>query len=263
MEHAIRHKVPVAGGSWVTVDAYGEPGAPALLVLPGVMSDAQGWRDVVGALTAWPSVAVVNRRGRAPSGPLGDGYSLRTEVADLGAVLDALGEPRAVFGWSYGALVALLAAEERPVRRLIGYEPVVRPFGADALEELKAADAAVDLDRAVEIVNRRISGFSARYVEELRADRATWEVLRRLSEPLYAEIAALNAAQPRALGGRAERIDLIIGARNRGLAPYGTAFEDVRALVPGAAVHELPGQGHLAHVEGPAELAALLDTLAG
>ncbi|MGW5350445.1 alpha/beta fold hydrolase [Streptomyces sp. NPDC004031] len=262
MEHAIRHKVTVSGGSWVTVDVYGEPGAPALLVLPGVMSDAAGWRDVVGALTAWPSAAVVNRRGRTPSGPLTGDYSLRTEVADLAAVLDALGEPRAVFGWSYGALVALLAAEERPVRRLIGYEPVVRPFGADALEELKAADAAGDLDRAVEIVNRRISGFSASYVEALRADRPTWELLRRLSEPLYAEIAALNAEEPRALGGRAERVDLIVGAHNRGLPPYGTAFEDVRALVPGAAVHELPGQGHLAHVEGPAALAALLDTLA-
>ncbi|WP_031520945.1 alpha/beta fold hydrolase [Streptomyces sp. NRRL F-5123] len=263
MEHAIRHRVPVSGGSWVTVDVFGEPGAPGLLVLPGVMSDAHGWRDVVRALSAWPSAAVVNRRGRTPSGPLTGDYSMRTEVADLGAVLDALGEPRAVFGWSYGALVALLAAGERPVRQLIGYEPVLRPFGAEALEELKAADAAADLDLAVEIVNRRISGFSAEYVEALRADRPTWEMLRRLAEPLYAEIAALNSAEPRPLGRLAERVDLVVGARNRGLPPYGTAFEDVRALVPGAAVHVLPGQGHLAHAEGPAELAALLDTLAG
>ncbi|MGX9900797.1 hypothetical protein ACW0JT_14665 [Arthrobacter sp. SA17] len=65
------------------------------------MSDAEGWRNVVRATTAWPSVSVVNRRGRAPSGPLTESYLMRMEVDDFVTVLEDLSEPRAVFGWSY------------------------------------------------------------------------------------------------------------------------------------------------------------------
>ncbi|MER6602064.1 alpha/beta fold hydrolase [Streptomyces parvus] len=86
MERTIQKRFPVGDGSWVTVDVYGEPDAPGLVVVPGAMSDALGWRAVATAVGAWPSVAVVNRRGREPSGPMTAAYSLRTEVADLGVV---------------------------------------------------------------------------------------------------------------------------------------------------------------------------------
>ncbi|WP_329172715.1 alpha/beta fold hydrolase [Streptomyces sp. NBC_01477] len=263
MEQTIQKRVPVGGGGWVTVDVYGEPGAPGLVVVPGVMSDAHAWRHVATAVDAWPSVAVVNRRGRTPSGPLGSGYSIRHEVADLGAVLDEFAGTRTVFGWSAGGLFALLAADDRPLRQVIAYEPVVRPFGGHALPELKAAEEAADLDRSVEIVNRRISGFPAAHVDALRADRRGWATLRRLSGPLYAELSALNAAPPpEAMARRADRVDLIIGRHNRGTAPYGTSFDDVRRRVPHARVHELPGQGHLGHIQAPGEVAHLLNRLA-
>lgn len=129
----------VGARSWVTVDVYGEPGTAGLVVVPGVMSDAHAWRHVVHAMNAWPSVSVVNRRGRAPSGPLTDGYSMRSEVEDLGVVIDELDGPTTVFGWSYGALIALLTANDRPMRQVIAYEPVMRPFAGHALPDLKAA----------------------------------------------------------------------------------------------------------------------------
>ncbi|NUQ95229.1 MAG: alpha/beta hydrolase [Streptomyces sp.] len=264
MERAIQKRLPVGGGSWVTVDVYGEPDAPGLVVVPGVMSDAQGWRRVADAIDAWPSVTVLNRRGRAPSGPLTAAYSLRTEVEDLGVVLDVCGGAKALFGWSYGGLIALLAANDRPVPQVIGYEPVVRPFGLDALPDLKVAERSADWDTVVEIVNRRISGFSATHVEALRADRTGWATLRRLSRPLHAELGALNAAPPPgAMARRADRVDLVIGQCNRGTAPYGTSFDEIRRHVPHAEVHQLRGQGHLAHVQAPAELGHLVNSLAG
>ncbi|MEW2131460.1 alpha/beta hydrolase [Streptomyces sp. NPDC005435] len=264
MERTIQKKVPVGGGSWVTVDVYGEPDAPGLVVVPGVMSDAHTWRHVALALDAWPSVAVVNRRGRTPSGPLTGSYSMRTEVEDLGVVLDELGGARALFGWSYGGLIALLSADERPVRQVIAYEPVMRPFGRHALPDLEAAEEAADWDRSVEIVNRRISGFSAAHVENLRADHDGWAALRRLSAPLRAEFGALDATvPPDVMARRAERVDLIIGERNRGTEPYGTSFDDVRERLAHAEVHELAGQGHLGHIEAPAELGRLINSLAG
>lgn len=263
MEQTIQKKVSVAGKSWVTVDVYGEPDTPGLVLVPGVMSDAYTWRHVATAIEAWPSVAVVNRRGRAPSGPLTDAYSLRTEVQDLHTVLDELAGTRALFGWSYGALIALLCADERPVHQVIAYEPVMSPFGRHALPALREAQQTSDWDGSVEIVNRQISGFPAEHVAHLRADPRSWATLRRLSAPLYAELNALNTAPaPEALAQRAQQVDLIIGQCNRATAPYGTVFEDVRRRVAHAEVHELADQGHLAHVHAPTELGRLLDALA-
>ncbi|MYX04771.1 MULTISPECIES: alpha/beta hydrolase [unclassified Streptomyces] len=263
MERTIQKRFPVGDGSWVTVDVYGEPDAPGLVVVPGAMSDALGWRAVATAVGAWPSVAVVNRRGRAPSGPMTAAYSLRTEVADLGVVLDRLGGARTLFGWSYGGLIALLAADERPLRQVIAYEPVIRPFGLDVLPDLKAADEAADRDAVVEIVHRRIAGLDEGAVDALRADPEVWEALRRLAAPVYVETAALyGEPAPDSLARRADRVDLIVGGANRGTAPYGTSFDGVAGRVPRAGIHELPGQGHMAHLQAPAELARLLEALA-
>ncbi|MFD8915767.1 alpha/beta fold hydrolase [Streptomyces sp. NPDC059575] len=263
MERTIQKRLSVGGDSWVTVDVYGEPDTPGLVVVPGVMSDAHTWRHVAGAVDAWPSVVVVNRRGRASSGPLTNSYSLRTEVEDLGAVLDEFDNARALFGWSYGGLITLLAANERPIPQVIAYEPVMQPFGRHALSDLKTAAETADWDRCVEIVNRQISGFSAAHVDDLRADSHGWAILRRLSRPLHAELGALNAApSPDVMARQADQVDLIIGRRNRGTAPYGTSFDHVRQHVAHAEVHELPGQGHLAHIEAPAELGRLLNNLA-
>jgi pimeloyl-ACP methyl ester carboxylesterase len=261
MEQTIQKRVSVGGGSWVTVDVHGDPGAPGLVLLPGVMSDAHAWRHVASAISTWPSVMTVNRRGRTPSGPLTDTYSLRTEVDDLRAVLDAFPSTSAVFGWSYGGLIALLAADELPLRRLIAYEPVMRPFGRHALPDLKAARDSEDWDATVDIVNRKITGLDPARVEALRADRKVWETLRRLSQPLYDETLAVNEPLPDTLARKADHVDLIVGGANRSTAPYGTTFDDVRLRVPAATVHELPGQGHLVHLEAPVQLARLIDRL--
>ncbi|MBZ4319220.1 alpha/beta fold hydrolase [Streptomyces huiliensis] len=265
MEQTIQKKVRVDGGdSWVTADVYGQPDAPGLVVIPGALSDAHAWRHVATTVTAWPSVTVVNRRGRTPSGPLTDTYSLRTELEDLYAVLGEIPAPQALFGWSYGGLIALLAAGERPLRHVIAYEPVIRPFGGNALPALKAATDAADWDAALETVLRQVAGLDSAQAETLRADHAAWAALRPLSRPAYAELAALNTPPtPDELARRAARVDLIVGERNAGTAPYGTAYDDVRKRVPHAAAHTLPGQGHLAHLEAPARLARLLDELAG
>ncbi|MFB7718819.1 alpha/beta fold hydrolase [Nocardia sp. NPDC056100] len=263
MERSIQKILPTGAHSRVVVDIYGDPDTPGLVVVPGVMTDAHAWRHVARAVDAWPSVAVVNRRGRAPSGPLTDEYSMRSELADLDLVIDELGTPATLFGWSYGALIVLLAADDRPMRQVIAYEPVMRPFGGHALPALKDATERQDWDRCVEIVNRQISGFPAAQVDALRADRDGWASLRRLSESLYAEMTVINTTPvPDALARRAARVDLIIGEHNRGTAPYGTSFDDVRRRIAHAGIHELPDQGHLGHIQAPAELGRLLNDLA-
>lgn len=243
---------------------YGDPDAPALVMIPGVMADAAAWGAVARCLNDWQTVVVLNRRGRHPSGPLGDDYTLGTEIGDAAAVLREVSDVRTLFGWSYGGLIALHLANELPVPHLIAYEPVVAPFGSQALPALRRAHEYADGDASVEVALREVTGMAADQISSLRSQDGVWAELRRLGSPIYAETLAINQAdQPEALAAAAERVDLIVGGRNRGRAPYGTSFDDVASRIAGAKVHELSGQGHLAHLEAPELLAALLDELGG
>ncbi|MEV5440205.1 alpha/beta hydrolase [Streptomyces sp. NPDC052682] len=233
-----------------------------LLIVPGVMADAASWQGVVDALCTTRPVYVLNRRGRRPSGPLGDGYSVRTEIEDLCRVLDALGTAEDggaldLFGWSYGGLIALEAAGRHAgIHSLTLYEPVVRPFGLQALDALRRADEAGDLDRAVEIVNRDVSGFSAEYVAQLRRSPA-WQALRPLAAPLAQELTALNdhPADLTGYGDLPMPVTLLLGGDNEGVPPYGEPLARIAAAMPRARVRVMPGQGHLAHVQDPGTLA--------
>ncbi|HEX2133653.1 MAG TPA: alpha/beta hydrolase [Actinophytocola sp.] len=230
---------------------------PPLVIVPGAMSDAQTWRAVVGSLALPNPVIVLNRRGRVPSGPLGAGYSVRTEIDDLHHVLDTLSEDVDLFGWSYGGLIALeVATERRDLRSVVAYEPVSSPFGPDAIEPLRTALDRGDLDHAVEIVNHTVSGFSAEYVAALR-ENPVWPVLRPLAHPLADELAALNSHRPALSRYRDINapVTLLLGELNEGRSPYGTAFDAIAHALPQARLIHLPGQGHLAHAEAPDVLA--------
>ncbi|MEV5648633.1 alpha/beta hydrolase [Nocardia sp. NPDC052254] len=221
------------------------------------MSDAATWRPVADAIALPNPVVTINRRGRTPSGPLGDDYSLRTEIEDLHHVLDSLGTPADLFGWSYGGLIALEVAVDRPeLRSLTAYEPVCAPFAPAAIPAVRAAIERGDPDGAVRLVNTDVSGFSAEYVEALRQS-PVWEVLRPLTAPLADELAAIDAHIPSWDRYRtpASPVTLLLGELNPGGEPYGAAFDRIAAALPQARVELLPGQGHLAHAEAPELLA--------
>lgn len=238
-----------AGATALMRDGAGTP----LVLVPGVMADAASWQPVVDNIHLPNPIVVVNRRGRAPSGPLGPHYSVRTEVDDLSQILDELGTDAHLFGWSYGGLIAVEAATERyDLRSLTLYEPVTLPFAAEQVAPLRDAVARGDLDRAVEIVNRDISGFSAEYVAQLRRSPA-WATLVPLAAPLAEELAALNDHSP-ALG-RYPSLDmpvtLLVGEQSEGGFPYGKPFALFASALPQARTVRLAGQGHLAHVHAP------------
>lgn len=261
MERTIQKQVDVAG-SWLTVDVYGASEGPTIVVIPGVMADAAAWSSVAHKLQGWATVAVVNRRGRFPSGPLASDYSLETEVLDAANVLRAFPGARTVFGWSYGGLIALHMANMVSIPHVIAYEPIMAPFGAAALGDLKDARNAGDLDRSVEVALARVTEMPKERIETLRSDAEVWSGLRSLSAPIYEETQALNdAVTPQEFGREATRIDFILGEKNRDRTPYGATFKDVIRRTDRAAIHELAGQAHLAHVEGPEQLAALVSGL--
>ncbi len=242
-------------GSPLSAEHRPGTGVP-LVIVPGVMADAATWRPVVEAIELPNPVVTVNRRGRHPSGALGAEYTVGVEVDDLRHVIDSLGEPVHLFGWSYGALIALeTALDHGSILSLTAYEPVARPFAAQALTPLREAVAASDFDRVVELVNTVVSGFSADYVADLRLS-PVWPVLRSLARPLADELTAINDYEPALSRYRrlTVPVTLLLGELNDGLAPYGTAFAPFADALPQARVVTLRGQGHLAHAAAPGQL---------
>ncbi|MCO1338874.1 hypothetical protein BJH93_08215 [Kocuria polaris] len=227
-----------------------------IMVIPGVMADAESFAPVVEAITRPEPVLILDRRGRSSSGPLGDEYSISTEVDDVTAWIDHFAGPVTLVGWSYGATIALeVAASNGQVKGVVGYEPVLGPFGLNVLPELRNADLA----RRVEIINLDVSLIPQQQVEALKST-AAWPVLCRLSEPLPEELTALNAFQPSS-GWSNVAAELILGEDNFAVEPYGPAFERVRRHLPRSRTTMLPDQGHLAHANDPASLGKLISCL--
>lgn len=246
---------PIEYGSVTALRRHGR-GTP-LVIVPGVMADAAGWLPVGNAIAATNPVVIVNRRGRTPSRDLGQDYGIPVEIDDLSTLLSDIGEPVHLFGWSYGALIATEAAAlGLPVRSLMAYEPVSRPFVPETIKPIRDALARGDAGRAVEIINIDVSGFDAAYVATLR-QTAAWETLCRLSRPLAEELAAIDRFEPsyERYAKIDANINLILGQLNEGKAPYGEAFDRFAGAMPQARIDRLAGQGHLAHVENPAALA--------
>lgn len=105
-------------------------------------------------------LTVVNydRRGRGDSTDSPGVYDVENEIDDLAALIEAVGGEAAVFGWSSGAGLALLAAASGRVpgiTKVVAFEP---PFVTDHENFVPPADLAVKLheliaaDRRAEVV---------------------------------------------------------------------------------------------------------------
>jgi pimeloyl-ACP methyl ester carboxylesterase len=115
----MRRRVPGDGIELAVLDE-GEPGAPAVLLVHGFPDSADLWRHQVPALTGAGLRAIapdMRGFGESDKPDAVEEYRLSRAVADLGAVLDALGVERAhVIGHDWGAAVSWAFAALRPER---------------------------------------------------------------------------------------------------------------------------------------------------
>lgn len=107
----------------------GDPGAPALVLLHGLMDDAREWDKIAPMLAERYHVFALDQRGHGESGRPG-AYSYELMSDDLKAFADALSLGRfTLIGHSMGGMVAFLFGELWPERleRLV-IEDTVPPF---------------------------------------------------------------------------------------------------------------------------------------
>jgi pimeloyl-ACP methyl ester carboxylesterase len=123
----------VNGGTADGTTAQGDPppaAAPGVVLIHGTLVTDQLYRPFARNLSFLLSrpVHCYNRRGRGRSAEQPDDYSVQTEIRDLAAVMKATGSEDVV-AHSYGGFVALQAAREMPVRRLVTYDAAVSLSG--------------------------------------------------------------------------------------------------------------------------------------
>jgi pimeloyl-ACP methyl ester carboxylesterase len=122
-----------AGNSAGSTSAKGGPApvrAPGVVVIHGTLVTDALYRPFARNLSLLLSrpVHCYNRRGRAGSAPQPDDYSVATEIRDLAAVMKATGSEDVV-AHSFGGFVALQAARDMPLRRLVTYDAAVSLSG--------------------------------------------------------------------------------------------------------------------------------------
>ena len=238
---------------------------PAVVFVHGSLSTHTDWMRVASLLADRFTCFLIDRRGRPKSGEGLSPYSIDREVEDIAAVLEAArtasGPEAALVAHSYGAICALEAAMRHPVSRLVLYEPPLLVGGSVSDEHLKQYASAVaegDLDKAVEL---GLTNFSRLSAAEVAAARTTpgWQRLRALAKSWVRELQAMDALSQDVERYRALSCPsmLLVGSLSP-RQPMQDASRALSAVLPGARLEWLSGQGHVAMRLAPELVARLL-----
>lgn len=256
-----RHSVTGAGGVSIGLLTAGT-GADLLLVHGGA-GQIEAWAPAWDALARRWRVTAMDRRGRGTSGDA-DPYAIGSEYADVAAVAGYLagraGGPVDLFGHSYGAVCALgAAATGAPVRRLVLYEPPgPAAVPAEWAGRMTGMVSRGQAGQAMFSFLTEIIGMTPARVAELRNAPRSYDVLAVVAATLPREARALAGVD---LPGLARAVTcpvlLLLGTQSPAWAHGITAA--LAAVLPGADLATLPGQGHDAVDAAPELVVAELD----
>ncbi len=243
--------LPISDEILLNYETWGDPEAPAVVLLHGFTADLRMWAPHVEALSQDYRVVAVDLRGHGRSSAPADiaGYSMEAYAEDVKALLDGLEvDICGLIGCSFGGMVALQFAVTWPERV--------------AVLVVSDASPAYDSDRYDEPFRERERNMAA--LGEVVARFGTAELGKReaakISDPFLADgirkryaamssdgfLGAIHARQARAdlipqLGERLAMPLLICAGEND---PVRVAAEVIEAEVPSAAYVMFRGAGH-------------------
>lgn len=247
---------------------------PAVLLLHGFPHTWAVWSDVIGRLTGSHTVIAPDLRGLGDSERTAGGYDAATTVADVVALLDALGVAEAdVVGIDLGTPVATLLALTAParVRRLVVMEALVGTlpgaeeflrhgapwwFGFHAVpglaERVLAGNEAAYLDFFLD-TGTQGRGVGDTFRAEVRRTYRGAESLRCAFE-YYRAFPASAAQIADAASGRLTMPVMTVGAASVGDA----TFRQLAPLADDIVGHVIEDCGHIIPQDRPDGLVALL-----
>jgi magnesium chelatase accessory protein len=271
--HSLR--VDAGGLHWLLL-RMGRRGAPQLLLLHGTGASSHSWRGLLPLLARHFDTLALDLPGHGRTAtPSPRGLSLPGMAASLGELLRQLPfAPALIVGHSAGAAIAvqLVLAGHAAPRAIISLNGALLPLHGLAgrvfspmakllalnplvprLFAWRAAEPRV-LQRLVDGTGSRLDAEGLALYGRLVADpahaagalgmMAQWDL-----QPLAARLPALGVP-----------LHLVVGEQDRTLPP--AQAEQVRARTPQATLTRLSGLGHLAHEEAPAQVAALIVSIA-
>lgn len=258
-----------AGGVKWHVQVMGA--GPTVLLLHGTGAATHSWRDLAPRLAAHFTVVAPDLPGHGFTAAIGRASPLNVATA-LAALTEALALPPALtIGHSAGAAIALTMAEKnlaRP-RAIVSLGGALLPFPGLAGRLFPSMARLLFVNPLVPelfVLRTRIPGEVAAFLPRATGSRidqrgtALYERLLRCSGHIRGALALMASWDLAALEAALPGIDLPVlllhGARDATI-PSATS-RTVAARLPGGRAHILPGLGHLAHEEAPADHAALI-----
>jgi pimeloyl-ACP methyl ester carboxylesterase len=190
------------------------------------------------------TVYAIARRGRGETDAT-NGHSLEDEVADLVAVLKAVGEPAFLLGHSYGAHCSLAAAAQVPdrVQKLVLYEPAwPTKLPQQAVVPLERLAAKGSWDEFAMAFFRDLLLVPVGELEEVRTTEL-WPPIIADAPASLGDLRAISryVFEPE----RFTRLDVPVLLQIGSESPRDLYVTDaVAAVLPNARIEALPGQAH-------------------
>lgn len=233
-----------------TVISYKRSGSgPLLILVHGTTASHKRWEAITPRFEPHFTVIAMDRRGRGESGDAPD-YNLLREAEDIAALADALGEPSAVLGHSYGALCSLEAALlTDQISKLILYEPPIPSdeplYPPGVPERMKEFIEQGEPEAALEVMIREVVKMPDHEFEMYR-QLPMWQERIRIAPtiPREMEIELDYSFDPSRFSGLGIPVIFLLG----GDSPlfFRKATETAHQALPNSRIVVLPGQQHIA-----------------
>jgi pimeloyl-ACP methyl ester carboxylesterase len=272
------------------VRAFDEGHGPVILVVHPGFDDGKSWGKVAARLSGRFRVVRIVRRQYRLDRPAPVPYSIAREAGDVLALAADIGEPMVIVGHSSGGVVALEALAAAPAAVFAGaviFEPPVaigpppggeapggevagghapgdktpgdKTPGGEPLDRARAAVAAGQPGKAMQIFVRDVVGMPAPYAWALRPLVAVSPRLRALAPR---QLSDLDGVGPRLDAyARIETPTVLLGGE-RSPAHLGERLDALAAVMPHAEKVVLARRDHSAHLRAPDEVARVIETLA-
>jgi magnesium chelatase accessory protein len=250
---------------------------PDVLLIHGTGASTHSWRDVMPLLAANHRVIAPDLPGHGfTQTPANDGLSLpgmASRLTNLMTAVDAV--PKAVIGHSAGAAIAITMAGADMLQpaAIIGINAALKPFGGPAAQLFpsmakllfvnpimprlfawRAQDESA-VQRLIDGTGSRLTSAGLTFYRRLFADRH--HVAATLGMMANWDLSDIDAAITRL----PSRLTLIVGERDKAVSPE--EARQMRKRHPAIDLITLPGLGHLAHEEDPAQVCGHLARILG
>jgi len=249
-------RVTIAGGKAIGVDEAGAGGVP-IVFLHGVGSDKSVWAPQLEHFGAKRRAIAVDYPGYGESDPAEAGTTRDDYAAAVLAAMDALGVDQAhVCGLSLGGVIAIAvhhAAPGRCASLVLADTFAVHPSGPAIYERSVAASQQMSELAAARTPAILAPGASEDLHQEVR------ETMARIDPEAFrigAEAVWLADQRDRAMAIKVPTL-VLVGDDDTVTPPE--LSRELAGMIDGAELHTLPGAGHLANVERPADFNRLVE----